>query len=370
MHITPGIPGDSCLRAVLSGPNRTTRGRHRDIVAAMQWCISVATVIVVTAPVVIAAEPQKPADLYKQAFAGLATLSRDESRQFLGDRPPPMDDATVQFLKKYEPAMALIERAAKIKEAADWKDHQLQLHAFVTQYSSPARYAVQVADLQARFDLSKGDGAKAADRLFAVVAMARQLAHQKPLFGRTSAADFEIDAIDRLARLLASLPPEAVKSVAARWPSLPPLPSGKETMLAEAEFIKAAPDPKVTPEQRSAIVAFATNLADAFDQPAGAFTERVRAEAAKFPGNQLVAQSAQLLPTVREKVAAAAAKHAMLPVAANVKLNGEGAVAASNDPFGQGPFKLEKLAGGFRLVSAETLRGRPVTLVVSTNPND
>ena len=323
--------------------------------------VSAASVAAAPAPTADA----NPADLHKQAFALLAKIERPEERKFFGDDPPPMDEATGQFLQQHAPAMDLLRQAAAVNKPADWGDPQGDLRT-LTQYRRPAQTALYLATLRSNFDLAKGNAAEAVDDLLAGVAMARQLAHQKLLVSRMNAASLESDATDRVARLLFQLPPDAAKQLAAKWKSLPPPPSGKQTMEASAAFLKLAPDPKLTPAQREQAVAFHANLADAFDLPPEKFVERVKAEAAKAADNALVQQMAQALPGTHEIIAAAHAKHAMLPVAIEVKLRGPDAAKTSKDPFGAGAFKVEPLDGGaFRVVSAATQRGRPVTLEVS-----
>ena len=78
-----------------------------------------------------------------------------------------------------------------------------------------------------------------------------------------------------------------------------------------------------------------------------------------------------LIPTIgptRVKEAELETHRAMLAAGIRILREGPAAAAASADPYGEGPFRYEPTADGFRLVSELTLEGRPVTLEFGTGP--
>jgi hypothetical protein len=74
-----------------------------------------------------------------------------------------------------------------------------------------------------------------------------------------------------------------------------------------------------------------------------------------------------LLPA-RERVEGVRVRREMLKVAITVLQTGPEAVKNSVDPFGSGPFTYRETDGGFELVSALTVKGKPVTLSVGGVP--
>lgn len=70
----------------------------------------------------------------------------------------------------------------------------------------------------------------------------------------------------------------------------------------------------------------------------------------------------------RERVDGVLVRREMLKVAITVLQTGPEAVNNSVDPFGTGPFTCRQTEGGFELVSALTVKGKPVTLSVGDAP--
>jgi hypothetical protein len=215
--------------------------------------------------------------------------------------------------------------------------------------------------------LHHGQPAAAADDLVAALAVSRHSSVGQTTMvtkmGEEAAARV---AIQELAAVLPSLPKEVVAALPAKIAKLPPSPSMSQLVRGEQAFARAA-----APKQgAAAVIAVAglTNYYDALakggDLPPDEFAKLVDEQAAKYAANPFAGILSPSFKRARELPAMLEAREAMLSAAINIVLHGEGAVAASKDPFGAGPFAFEKTAKGFRLRSALKRDGKPVELVV------
>ena len=85
------------------------------------------------------------------------------------------------------------------------------------------------------------------------------------------------------------------------------------------------------------------------------------------PFSRLVLPS---LKGVRELRDINTANWALFRAAIRLARDGEDSLASVKDPFGDGPFKYKKLAGGFRLTSQYQVHGKPVELTVGIDGNE
>jgi hypothetical protein len=316
-----------------------------------------------TAPATRVASTQPDAGpLYGEAIDLMSKLSDAEMDQ-LAD--PRLDDsAAAALLAKQQPAIALIRQAATMA-TADWGlDGDARAMIDVVQHVRSMSYLI-VAN--ARHELRHGQPAAAADDLVAALAVSRHASvGQTTMATKMGEEAVAHVAIEEFAAVLPSLPKEVVAVLPAKIAKLPPSPSMAQLVRGEQAFARATAPKQGAPVV--VLVAALTNYYDALakggDLPPEKFAKLVDEQAAKYAANPFAGILSPSFKQARESIAMMEARQAMLATAIDVVLHGEGAVAASKDPFGDGPFAFEKTAKGFRLRSALKRDGKPVELLV------
>jgi hypothetical protein len=300
--------------------------------------------------------------LYGEAIALISKLSDDDMNRLADPRP---DDAVAAALiAKQQPAIALIRQAAKMP-TTDWGiDGDAQEMIKVAQH---VRLMASLMAASARHELRHGQPAAAADDLVVALAVSRHASVGQTTtvtkMGEQAAAHL---AIEEFAAELTSLPKEVVAALPAKLAKLPASPTMSQLVRGEQAFARAT-----APKQGAAavvLVAGLTNYYDALAQggnlPPDKFAKLVDQQVAKSPANPFAGILSPSFKRAREMTAMMEARQAMLMTAIDVVLHGEGSVAASKDPAGDGPFAFEKTANGFRLRSALKHDGKPVELLV------
>jgi hypothetical protein len=228
--------------------------------------------------------------------------------------------------------------------------------------SAPRLSALLV--LKARHELRDGKHEQAVGDLLAALALSRHAAADPTLMTKLVEISARRPAAEVLAQQLPSLPKELVDTLPARLQQLPPSPTMEQVIQGEHEFAKES-----ALKQRFVAIAmvagledFYTALAKGASLPPRQFAAFVDEQTAKYSANGWAKIIAPALKQARERIAVIETQQAMLQTAIKVVLQGDAAVAASKDAFGNGPFGYNKLPNGFELSSDLKSKNQPVTL--------
>jgi len=299
--------------------------------------------------------------LYGEAIDSIAKLSElDEDR--IVDRR--LDDSAAALLAKQQPTIALIRRAATMP-TADWGiDGDAQAMVGVAQH---VRLLSCLMVSNARNELRGGQFAAAVDDLVAALAVSRHASvAQTTMVTKMGEQAAAWPAMDDLAAALPTLPKDVLAAIPAKLSALPASPTMAQMVRGEQAFARAT-----APKQGAVAVIGVAGLTGFYDAlarggqlPPDGFDKLIDEQMQKFAVNPFAGILGPAFKRSRLNTAMLEAKQAMLATAIDVVLRGDGIVAASKDPFGNGPFKFEKTAKGFRLRSALTRDGKPVELSV------
>ncbi|HEX8322465.1 MAG TPA: hypothetical protein VF595_01010, partial [Tepidisphaeraceae bacterium] len=160
-----------------------------------------------------------PVDLEREAMRQMGT--EDDLLRSAGDVDAiPLDAKTDEYLKSRRPVLDLLRQAAAMPRA-DWGPIDGDMTK-VMEFLSPARHAVQLTWLAARSDAAAGRWEAAVDDLLSGLAVARHVGQQPLLLCHLVEIGASVGTIDRLAKLLPSLPKEVAAALPAKLDALPP----------------------------------------------------------------------------------------------------------------------------------------------------
>ena len=237
------------------------------------------------------------------------------------------------------------------------------------------------------------------------IAVARHMGQRDLLICHMVECACEFGAIDRLAKMLPTLPKDLVETLPAKLDALPPTAGLAKTIDGERAFglktftqqmnavppapaqNNAPPDPtprgqaeaaakraeeaKQEADGKAVMVTQVNDSAPFYEavkkaatQSPDDFDKAVKSAAAAMPLNMIVQTLAPSLARQRMNSAKLEAMQAMLRTAVAITLRGDSEVATHKDPFGGKPFAYETLPGGFRLTSELKDQGKAVTLRV------
>lgn len=302
--------------------------------------------------------------LYRQACALLPSGGPDQ--QAIGNwDTAPLNPSTADLLKRYQPCLDLLHRAA-IAPSADW-----QMEYTVKGMGDFMREAVRLRTLDsllllhARALLSEHRDAEAVTDVTASLALARHLSAEPVAVSRLVSLALTFRTARFTAACLPQLSPPAIRDLAARINDLPPMTTAADMVRAERKYAAA-----VGHEQ--GIDAMVQQLDGLYDE----LTQVVMLPPDQSEkGMKELAQKAKesgpmasiLFPSFSKAMETdryAQVQEAMLRAAIQVQLNGVDSLKAVKDTFGDGAFAYQKLPGGFELRSKLVYKGESATLRV------
>ena len=332
---------------------------------------------------------------YRRAFAlvdGLAPGDRD--RLGPGRTIEPDDPGVDALLERARPVLEALRegsstggcRWGETLSADDLgKGHLDVLHLRV----------VRVAGLSARRHAAAGREREALDDLFAGLTLAHRVGTGGVLFARVLESAGEASAFQALARILPGLKPAGLDDLAKRLDALPPPEPASATIGPESRFIvatvrvkilakgptlgdddwadlgfdgdEAAALRRLTGDDRAALLAHLDATGPAFAELARrldlphpdcrpALDAFARDQAAAQP---VVASLAESAWGARHVVDRMRTLRALTRAGLALVRDGEAAFRAVPDPFGPGPFALERRGRGFLIRSAQRDDDRP-----------
>lgn len=387
---------------------------------ATRWVVAVGCVLFAAAGARAADPPARNAALhYWQAFAlmpGAGTADRltdDERNRVEEWETAPIDDVTRSAVKKHADALIQLHRGAELPKCAWSIDSDLPRDGIGTRlpHVHKARELASAALLRARVRFADGEPLRAVDDLVAVVRLCRHLTGTGDMISMLAAWARERKAVEVFAANLWSVADRGlVRDAATKWDSLPPPRPFVEVFARHRDetlawlYAHSTRDPDDVPDTEHEPVGRFVTLdyytgGQTLEQAAAAFcvlfrkqldravavaalpVEKVaqaekellqslaQLDPAGDPDEQIVkALTRLLLPGVgkmRITEAEMIARRAMLRAALAVAGGSPDRLKEHPDPFGDGPFEVRPVEGGYELKSRlSQVIGRPVTLVV------
>lgn len=353
--------------------------------------------------IALGADETNAADVYQPAFAWAARLGAEDRARLRDAAALALDDPAVSLLiERARPALEAIRRAATIARC-QWKREALtdddlnrdQLSVFNLD-------AVRAVCLSARREAHRGRVREALDEVFAALSLAHRIGSGGVVLARAYECTAEVTAIQTLGRLLPDLDRKALDDLARRLDALPPPEPAAATIGPDSRFIlsslrtnlagkgpfltgddwsdvgfepgEAATLKRLTNGDRARILAHLETTGPAFAELARRLdVPRPRFRAAL---DDFVEQHRATQPVVvtlannwawgsRNVIDRMLAFRAMLRAGIALVGSGEAAFRAVADPYGKGPFGLDRLKRGFRIRSALSDTGSaPVQLTI------
>ncbi len=367
---------------------------QRRSVCALAFCA-----VLLSATITNASDSLENAALgYWQAFAILPSTDKEQDKILVKAVEAKLDDRAKSLIKQSEAARQCLHRAAAVP-ACDWG---LQWEAGLQMqmpHISEARDMARFACLHARNDVEAGRPDAALQVLGDTLVLARHVGQDNTGIALLVQHAIEQWVVQVSARELLGFETEQLNALEKRLESLPKGATLQGTIKTEqevfvgcarrlvreagsdAEAVKVLCDTFVGGDDWTKALAGATRdqivtwldgtwqdydqIIAILDAPVAVFRPRWNALLKRVKVDNPF--SAMVLPTVeriREKRDHSAAKWALFKAAIVVVRDGTDSLRDIKDPFGAGPFKYEKTAGGFRLSSQLTVKEKQVELVV------
>jgi hypothetical protein len=352
---------------------------------------------------------------YWLAFARMPGPDRvaETQQKFLENcATAPLDDAAAALAEQYQEALRYLRRAAGLKRC-DWGlARNVQVDGLGTAFPHhyKARELARAACLQARLSFRNGRPRAACDDLLTAMALGRHAGLGSGPSGKLLEFAIEDLVIDVLAGNLGGIrDANLLKAVRDRLAVLPATPSMSAAIRGEKDVhegwirthgMKAVEalieDLQGASAEKKELIRGFLGLEDAAipricEEIGRQFNEAARiaalppaacAAAEKEQRKRLEEEMAttrplvanvlpRLLLPVAGKLRLAEAKmetrRALLRAALLLAADGDGRIATTKDPFGNGPFRYRKLADGFELTAAlKGQREQPIMLRVRT----
>lgn len=337
--------------------------------APLVFLMATATWNVKSGQAVEPASSTNAAELYRQAFELVDGLD-DTHAQALGDPgtrnlrgrwvvTTRIDHETANLVERLDPAVDLVRTAAAESEA-QWPDID---GGHLIEIGNIARTLSGLLVFKARHDLDNGEFEEAIENLLGALAVARHASSVPNFLTKQIENAASSLPVEALAQHLPSLPKELVAVLPERMKELPRSPTMAQVIRGEYEFAKSDSTKKgVFAEQIVGLKDFYSTLADDAQLAPDQFEDLVERLTEEYSNNALARTLGPVFPRMQNSVAIAETRQAMLEVAIQVVLQGDSAVAALNEPYGNEPFGFQKLSEGFELRSNLESRGEPVKL--------
>lgn len=362
-------------------------------------CLCTLMLIGVSASFEVAAEESTPnaALAYWQAFATLPTTNKEQD-EVLSQVTSPLDKHAAALIEKGQGSMKSFHRATAMPNC-DWGLEFSAGPHMVMPHLSKARQMARFAALHARKQFADGNQDAALETLGDLFVMTRhtggdsvlisllvQYAIESMTFELTAYHLLDLDdaQLDRLSHRLDSLPKggsirqslELEQEIYIGWARrvIREAEGDTEAVRQLRDVVAGGDDaespvPEVTREQIAGWLDETwkdyEEIQQLYDLPSDEFEERWKKLQDRIkdtnPFSNLVLPGLKRIREVSDKQTAA---WALFRAAIAVARDGVDSLASVKDPFGDGPFKYTKLAGGFRLTSQYKFRGEPVELTV------
>ncbi|MDR3634531.1 MAG: hypothetical protein P4L84_12060 [Isosphaeraceae bacterium] len=350
--------------------------------------------------VCLAEEVPNAATVYRRAFACVQALGpEDQERLAHAATLNPDDPSAVALIEHAKPALEAIREAVAIGRC-DWQ-REVVTDTDLTTYRHGVSYlhVIRIAVLSARRHADQGRSRPALDDLFAALALAHRVGGRDVLFARVLETAGEVAVFQALGRILPKLDRPALEDLSRRLDGLAPPEPASAAIGPESRFIvgsirakllamgpviaggdwetlgfdaeEAATLKRLTGGDHAAVVAHLEKTGPAFEELGRrldlprpncrtAFDEFMRTARRDQP---VVASLAKNGWGARHVVDRMLALRAMLRAGLALVRDGEPAFRKVPDPFGAGPFGLERRGKGYVIRSALDEDGRPAVVL-------
>ncbi len=351
-------------------------------------------------------EVPNAADAYRKAFGWVKGLRPEESAWLRKSETVAIEDRQVEtILKQARPALRAIREAAKL-DRCDWGTETVTSEMLGKGHFDVCNIAIiRVACLSARRNARAGRARDALDDLFAGLTLAHRIGTGGVLIPRIVECGGEVAAFRTLGRILPGLGRDGLDDLSRRLDALPPPEPASAVIGPESRFILGYLRPKLEAvgptieDDEWARIGFDAEEAETLKALTGgdrekllrhleatgpAFAELARRLDLPRPGcraaldefarterttQPIVAGLVEKVWGIRHIVDRMKALRAMLRAGIALVRDGEAAFRAVSDPFGTGPFGLERRGKGYLIRSALDDATKPeVTLSVGEEP--
>lgn len=318
----------------------------------------------VSGPLAAAKQTDNAAVLYRQAGALLPSGGPDQ--QAIGNWDTvPLNPSTADLLKRYQPCLELLHRAA-VAPSADWQmEYTVKGMGDFMRESGRLRPLDSLLLLHARALLSEHRDAEAVADVTASLALARHLSAEPVLVSRLVSLALTTRTVRFTAECLPQLSPQAIRDLAARMNDLPPMTTAADMVRAERKYAAAVGHEQGIDAMVQQLDGLYDELAQVVMLPPDQSDKGLKELAQKAKESGPMASI--LFPSFSKAVETdryAHVQEAMLRAAIQVQHNGVDSLKTIKDPFGDGAFTYRKLPGGFELRSKFVYKGEPATLTV------
>lgn len=341
------------------------------------------------APAGVPTEAPNSADAYRKAFDWVKGLRPEESAWLRKSETVAIGDRQVEtIIKQARPALRAIREAAKL-DRCDWGTETITSGMLGKGHVDASNICViRVACLSARRHARAGRVRDALDDLFAGLTLAHRIGTGGLLISRFVAGGCEVTAFQTLGRILPVLGRDFLDDLSRRLDALPPPEPASAVIGPESRFILGylrtkleAVGPTIEDDEWAKI-GFDAEEAEALKSLTGgdrekllrhlegtgpAFAELARRLDLPRPGcrsaldefarterttQPIVAGLVENAWGIRHVVDRMTSLRSMLRAGIALVRDGEAAFRAVSDPFGTGPFGLERRGKGYLIRSA------------------
>ena len=349
---------------------------------------------------------------YWQAFSTLPKFTDAEQAKLMAEHlTVPLDAQARESVSKAEYALRMLHHGAKLPRCdwgIDWEADGIDV---LLPQMTAARVLSSLACLRARIRFEEGRGAEAVDDMVAAMTLGRQVSLDGSLIGVLIGYNIEARTTDAIALHLPKLDPGAIRALKTRLDALPEggtpavgllaceektlewfihkVKSAKDkeslvALLAPLAVLNGQPEGKARDSANggrallaecggtaAGVLKFAEaarpsygRVAEQMALPLAQFETEFERETKRQAGNPVFKVFFPALSKVRRAQARADVRHALLPAAIDVRLNGRDAVKSHTDPVAGGPLQYADFPGGFELRSNFKQDEKPITLTV------
>lgn len=304
--------------------------------------------------------PANASDSYRAAMKQLGMI--DANGQRVKNFSISFDQ---KFLEAHQPARELLLQGSKVL-ACDWGNRTTEE---LFDDLSAQRMLLNFLKTDAALWMQKREPGKFVDNGLAMLSLSHHIGHDGPLVSKLVEVLMDAQAIELLAQNLPSIPTERQRTLPQELDAISRSTPGGETMAAEYSRSKQHVAEQGNNFMMLAMVnsmePFFKEIGKALDeQSPDEFAKTLDSQVGKYQLNPIAQNAIPTMRSLRPQMAAVETRLAMLRTAIDILLHGEGAIARSKDPYGNGPFAYAKSGDGFTLTSAFKLKEAAVSLKV------
>lgn len=358
------------------------------------------------APAGVPTEVPNAAEVYRKAFGWVKGLRPEESEWLRKSETVAIEDRQVEtILKQARPALRAIREAAAI-DRCDWGTETVTSEMLGKGHLDiSSLHVIRLACLSARRQARAGRARDALDDLFAGLTLAHRIGTGGLLISRIVECGCEVPLFQTLGRILPGLGRDGLDDLSRRLDALPPPEPASAVIGPESRFILGYVRPKLEAvgptieDDEWAKIGFDAEEAEALKALTGgdrekvlrhleatgpAFAELARRLDLPRPGcrsaldefaraerttQPIVAGLVEKVWGIRHVVDRMRALRSMLRAGIALVRDGEVAFRAVSDPFGSGPFDLERQGKSYVIRSALNDATKPeVSLAIGGEP--